>query len=896
MEIPRQDPEQLLRAIRNDTTRDNHGKLKIFFGYAAGVGKTYAMLRAAHQAKERGIDVVAGYIEPHARPQTTALLDGLEQLPARQLSYAGITLREFDIDAALKRKPQLILVDEFAHTNAEGSRHAKRYQDIQELLNAGIDVYTTVNVQHIESLNDTVASITGILVRERIPDSVFDQADQVELVDIEPRELLERLASGNVYRADQAERAATNFFTAENLTALREIALRRCADRVNLLTESARIQSRGDYHTDEHILVCLSSSPSNAKIIRTAARMARAFRGTFTALFVETPGTAAMNEDDKKRLRGNMRLAQQLGATIETSYGEDVPYQIAEFARLSGISKIVIGHSTAARKNIFSKPTLTERLIAAAPNLDIHVIPDASAGNSYRPDKKKLPGTIPLQDIWKSILVLLTATLIDYVFYSLGFTEANLIAVYIFCVLVTSIITTRRLCGLISSLVSVLLFNFFFTIPRFTFHFNDPNYLVTFTIMFMVALLTGSLAGKLKDNAKQSAQAAFRTKILFETNQLLQKEKEEQAVLSVTAGQLTKLLKRDVVIYLSNRTDLLEPSVYRASDSDGSDLTSENEKAVAAWVLRNNKHAGATTDTLSSAKCLYLAIRTGQKVFGVVGISMDEIPLDFLENSVLLSILGECALALENIKNAREKEEAAILAKNEQLRANLLRAISHDLRTPLTSISGSASNLLTNYQKMDDTTRTQTFMDIYDDSMWLINLVENLLAVTRIEGGQVNLNLSVELMDEVIAEALRHINRKSKEHTIRFSPSEELLLARIDTKLIVQVLINLVDNAIKYTPVHSIIEIHTERKGEWIEVSVSDNGPGIPDDQKPHIFEMFYSGANQIADSRRSLGLGLSLCKSIVTAHGGMISVSDNQPKGTIFTFTLPAGEVELHE
>ena len=384
MELPRQDPDQLLHAIRNDASTKKSGKLKIFFGYAAGVGKTYAMLQAAHQAKERGIDVVAGYIEPHARPQTMALLDGLEQLPVKQVAYEGMTLREFDLDAALKRNPQLILVDELAHTNAESSRHTKRYQDIQELLNTGIDVYTTVNVQHIESLNDTVASITGILVRERIPDSTFDQADQVELVDIEPAELLERLASGNVYREDQAQRATVNFFTLENLTALREIALRRCADRVNLLTESARVQSRGDYHTDERILACLSSSPSNAKIIRTAARMARAFRGTFTALYVETPNTAAMGDDDKKRLQDNKRLAQQLGATIETSYGDDVPYQIAEFARLSGISKIVIGRSTIARKNIFSKPTLTERLISSVPNLDIHVIPDASTGTSYQ--------------------------------------------------------------------------------------------------------------------------------------------------------------------------------------------------------------------------------------------------------------------------------------------------------------------------------------------------------------------------------------------------------------------------------------------------------------------------------------------------------------------------------
>lgn len=898
MEMPRQDPDQLLRAIRNDMSEDSHGKLKIFFGYAAGVGKTYAMLQAAHQAKERGMDVVAGYVEPHARPQTSALLSGLEQLPVKQIRHNGIVLCEFDIDAALKRKPQLILVDEFAHTNADGCRHAKRYQDVQELLNAGINVYTTVNVQHIESLNDTVAAITGIMVRERIPDSVFDNADQVELVDIEPADLLERLASGNVYREDQAERAAVHFFTIENLTALREIALRRCADRVNLLTESARIQSRSDYHTDEHILVCLSSSPSNAKIIRTAARMARAFRGSFTALFVATPAAAEMSADDRKRLQENMRLAQQLGAHIETSYGEDVPYQIAEFARLSGVSKIVIGRSTAARKRIFSKPTVTERLIADAPNLDIHVIPDASIENSYQGKLNKTFRTtmMPVRDVAKSTLVLLAATLIGYIFYALRFSEANIVSVYIFGVLVISVITTNRFCGLIASIISVLVFNFFFTVPHFTFHFNDPNYWVTFPIMFMVALLTGSLATRLKDNAKQSAHTAYRTKILFETNQLLQKENDEQSIVRATAKQLLKLLKKDIVIYLSEGSELAAPDIFRTSDSEQNDLTSENEKAVAAWVLRNNKHAGATTDTLSSAKCLYLAIRVNQYVYGVVGIAMNGIALDSFENSVLLSILGECALALENVRNAREKEEAAILAQNEQLRANLLRAISHDLRTPLTSISGNAGNLLTNYQKMDDARRVQTFTDIYDDSMWLINLVENLLAMTRIEGGQVSLTQSVELMDEVITEALRHINRRSQEHRIHVRSSQDLLLARIDAKLIVQVLINLVDNAIKYTPAGSVIEISTSKKGNWIVVSVSDDGPGISDAQKPHIFDMFYSGANTIADSRRSLGLGLSLCKSIVTAHGGMISVSDNLPKGTVFTFTLPAGEVELHE
>ena len=503
-----------------------------------------------------------------------------------------------------------------------------------------------------------------------------------------------------------------------------------------------------------------------------------------------------------------------------------------------------------------------------------------------------MSGAMPVRDIGKSLFVLLIATLIGYIFYSLGFTEANIIAVYIFGVLITSIITTNRLCSLVTSFVSVLVFNFFFTIPRFTFHFYDPDYLVTFTIMFMVAILTGSLATKLKDNAKQSARAAFRTKILFETNQLFQKETDEQSILNATAEQLIKLLKRDLVIYPSEGKNLADPVIYRVGDGDTYDLNSENEKAVAAWVFRNNKHAGATTDTLANARCRYLAVRVNQQVYGVVGIAMNEVPLDSFENSVLLSILGECALALENVKNAKEKEEAAILAKNEQLRANLLRAISHDLRNAADIYFRSASNLLTNYEKMDDAIKVQTFTDIYDDSM-ADQSGENLLAVTRIEGGRVNLTKSVELIDEVITEASRHINRKSKEHIIRTSFSQDFLLAHMDAKLVVQVIINLVDNAIKYTPAGSNHRNLYGQKDQWIVVSsVADDGPGIPDDQKSRIFEMFYSGTNKIADSRRSLGLGLSFVQTIVTAHGGTISVSDNQPKGATFTFTLPAGRL----
>jgi two-component system sensor histidine kinase KdpD len=902
MPVMRQDPDQLLRAIKNETSGHGRGHLKIFFGYAAGVGKTYAMLKAAHVAKSRGIDVVIGYIEPHARPQTTELTVGLERIPTRTVEYNGIVLSEFDIDAALKRKPSLILVDELAHTNAQGSRHTKRYQDVQELLKAGIDVYTTVNVQHIESLNDTVAAITGVLVRERIPDSVFDDADQVELVDIEPADLIDRLERGNVYSAQQADRAVVNFFTVDNLTALREIALRRCADRVNILTENAKIRNNEDYHTDEHILVCLSSAPSNPTIIRTASRMASAFRGAFTALFVETSDFSSMSDEDKKRLRTNIRLAQQLGATIETAYGDDVPYQIAEFARLSGVSKVVIGRSTASKRRVFGKPSLTDRLIALAPNLDIHIIPDSSAPARYVMSKakrrRKNTFKMTLGDILKCIIILIATTVVGFAFSELGFSEANIVAVYILGVLVTSVLTTSKICSFVSSIVSVLVFNFFFTVPKFTFQAYDKEYPVTFLIMFMVALIAGSLASKLKRQARQAAYSAFRTKVLFDANQLIQKTHGTDEIVRATASQITKLLKRDVIMYLAEADGSLgKPRTFSCGEEPvKEEYYSESEMAVANWVLKNNKHAGASTDTLVSAKSLYLAIRVNERVYGVIGIVIEDTPLDAFENSVVLSILGECALAMENEKNAKEKEETAIIAKNEQLRANLLRAISHDLRTPLTSISGNASNLMSNGEQLDAETKNQIYSDIYDESMWLINLVENLLSVTRIEEGRVNMHFSTELMDEVVAEALRHVNRIKKDHNIEVVPPGEFLLAKIDAKLIVQVIINLVENAVKYTPPGSTITISTGRRENWVEVKVADNGPGISPEMKEHVFDMFYSGANKVADSRRSLGLGLSLCKSIVSAHGGEIHVSDNKPHGAVFTFTLPAGEVKLHE
>ena len=866
------------------------GKLTIFASYFSGTGKSYSMLEVAEKARQAGMDVVIGLLSCEQWPQTQLLAEKFEVLPCKTVMRDGRMDYEMDLDACLKRSPELFLVDDLSHLNMDDSRHIKRYQDIEELLKAGVDVYTTLNVQHIESIQDTIFSILGSSVVERIPDRVFDQAARVEFVDIEPERLQQRLLQ-------QKQGELLSGCTLSQLSALREIGLRRCADRAALYTQGP--QKRMEYRTREHILVCLSSAPSNEKIIRTAARMASAFRCGFTALFVETKEFQWMPQADKERLQTNIHLAQQLGASIETVYGDDVAYQIAEFSRLSGVTKIVLGRSGISHYMFWRKPPLTERLIELIPELDIHIIPDNGLNGRFaakHQEVMRLP-TLSILDLLKSALLLILATLIGFLFYYLGFTEANIITLYILGVMLVSISTKSSVCSFIASFVGVLTFNFFFTEPRFSMNAYDSGYPITFLVMFLASLLTGSLASKLKSHAKRSAQVAWRTKLLLETNQNLQKARTQEEIISVTAKQLLKIFQRDIIAYRIQEEKPVMPEIFLVDSTDSPErYTSEKEREVAQWVITNNKRAGAGTENLSDSCCTYLSVRTGEQIYGVVGIAASDKPLDSFETSILLSVLGESALALENQKNLEEKEAAAVLAKNEQLRANLLRSISHDLRTPLTSISGNASNLLSNGALFDAKTKEQMYTDIYDDAMWLISLVENLLSVSRLEEGQMNLHVSTELIDEVVAEALRHINRKSAEYHLHIQNSEDYLLAQIDAKLIVQVIINIVDNAIKYTPAGSEIDIGWKRKGNYIYISIADNGPGISDQAKPHIFDMFYSASNQIADSRRSMGLGLALCKSIINAHGGEITVDDCLPHGCIFTFSVPAGEVELHE
>lgn len=647
---------------------------------------------------------------------------------------------------------------------------------------------------------------------------------------------------------------------------------------------------------EEHILVCLSSSPSNAKIIQAAAKMAKAFNAAFTALYVKTSQT--QSPQDNKRLQDNTKLAQNLGARIETIFGDDVAYQITEYSRLSYVTKIVVGRSGISNSHFFLKPTLVDKLIVQARDIDVYIIPDTVENvPAHIQQPKKKTFFINKKDILKSVLVLVITSCICLIFFRLGFSESSMIALYILSVMVTAIITQDRSYSLVSSILSVLVFNFFFTAPKFSLRVYESDYPVTMLVMFLVSFITGTLTVKLKDFAQQSTRTAFRTKVLFDTNQLLQKTNSSEEIVSVMASQIQKLLSRSVIVYIKEKETLLEPYIFLSDPTiDKTIFTEPEERKVANWVSVHNKQAGASTPRFSEVQCLYLALRINQQVYGVVGIPMNEEGLEPFENSILLSILGESALAIENYQNAKEKEEAAILAENERLRANMLRSISHDLRTPLTSISGNASNLLSNGKMFNDDTKQQIYADIYDDSLWLINLVENLLSVTRIEDGHMNLNLSFELMEEIVEEALKHVNRNKVDHHIRVICDEDFLLAQVDPKLIVQVFINLIDNAIKYTEKGSHIDIFMARKDQYVEVRVQDDGIGISDEVKEHVFDMFYSGSNRIADSRRSLGLGLALCRSIVNAHGGMIKVEDNKPHGTVFTFTLPVKEVKINE
>ena len=646
---------------------------------------------------------------------------------------------------------------------------------------------------------------------------------------------------------------------------------------------------------DKHILICLSSSTSNAKVIHAAAKIAAAFHGTLTALFVETPAYSLMSDDDKKRLRSNMNLAEKLGARIDTVIGDDVPYQIAEYARLSDISCVVIGLTNTVGGLLRRKKSLTDRLVAYAPDLDYYIIPDhgTKAYVARKPsefNRKRL-----LLDLAVFISSLGLCTAIGFLFSHLGFTDANTIMVYLLGLLAVSVGTTHRAYGMVWAVVSVLLFDLLFTTPRFTFYAYGTGYPVTFIVMLVAAFIISTLAIRLKKNAGQAAKSAKRMSVVLETDRQLTKAKTKEEIISVLANQLTQLLKRSLVIYPADNDKLDDPIFYPAPEDSVPYRTNDEKKAV-EWAFSQHKRSGATTDIYPQADYLYYSMRVQEHVYGVVGVAVHGSPLDASEQSVLGSVVGECSLALENARNAREKEESIVLAENERLRANLLRAVSHDLRTPLTSIMGNADNLLSCGETLDQQTRRQLYTDIYDDAQWLTGMVENLLSASRMNEGRLSLNMTTELISDMVAEAIRHMGRRLDGYQLEKTEPDSLLFVKADARLIVQVVINMLDNAIKYAPAGSKISISISEKQDNALVRITDEGPGIPDDQKGHVFDLFYTSGNPTGDSRRGLGIGLSLCQSIIKAHGGTISVSDNMPHGASFEFTLPKAEVNVDE
>lgn len=661
-EYERPDSSQVLRRLQfeeEEKLKKSRGKLKIFLGYAAGSGKTYAMLKAAHEVRKHHIDVVAGYVEPHARPDTQALVKGLETIAPMEIAYKGVKLREFDLDAALKRNPRLILVDELAHTNVKGCRNEKRYQDVKELLRAGIDVYTTMNIQHLESLNDIVGNVTHIEVRERVPDKVFDHADQVEVIDIEPEELIERMKEGKIYGPLQAERALENFFRREKLVALREITLRRTADRVNRIAEEERnALGEMDYHTGEHVLVCISPSPSNAKVIRTASRLAYAFHASFTGIYVETPQMQEADEKTKAAVKNHMDLARALGADIVTVYGTDIAYQIVEYAIVGNISKIVMGRSRKQWMFGKSRSEVLEQLTYRAPNIDVYIIPDMKHTKEYREkgkssEKKEESGKKVLLELGEITAIMALSTMAAYIFQWFRLSEANLIMVYMVGVLLSSYVADKKIYALYSALLSVLSFNFFFTEPYFSLKAYDKGSPVTFAMLFAVGFFMASMTRQLKAQTRESAKKAYRTEILLENSRKLRRCRTREEVWKQVAAQVEKLLNLSIIIYPVDKKGNLEEPMLFPRKGMGLPELKENvngkERAVAQWAASNRHRAGTCTHTLPDANAMYLPVQSTEDVKGVMGILLEERrPVNDFEYGLLIAMLNETGVKLQD--------------------------------------------------------------------------------------------------------------------------------------------------------------------------------------------------------------------------------------------------------
>jgi two-component system sensor histidine kinase KdpD len=877
----RPDPDALLERVREEGGR-SRGRLRIFFGASPGVGKTYAMLEAARREKAAGVDVVAGWVETHGRAETAALLEGIETLPSRPVEHRGVVLREFDLDGALVRHPALLLLDELAHTNAPGSRHLKRWQDAQELLEAGIDVWSTLNVQHLASMADLVAQVTEVPVREIVPDGVLDDADEVEFVDLPPDDLLERLREGKVYLPEVAQRAARNFFRKGNLIALRELALRRTAERVE---EDVR-----DYHraheverawpVTERILVCIRPNPETARLVQAGRRLAGRLHADWVVAHVETRTQPALSPSERQTLASAFKLAEDLGAETTVLRGETVSEALLAYARAHGVSKIVVGKPARPRwrDRLFGSPV--DAMVRASAEIDVFVVAGAEEPAAEAPRRVRGPRPASRAGHLWAVAATAACTAVCWA-VAHRIDRSNLVMIYLLGVV---FVATRfgRWPAVTAAVLSVAAFDFFFVPPHLTFAVSDTQYVVTFFVMLTVALLISGLAARAVEQAEAANQRGRRTQLLYTASRELSELSDAVAIGRAGARRVAEVMRGAAVVLLPDGTGGLRDLVGEGE----APFSDTRERAVADWVFQHGRAAGLGTDTLSGARGLYLPLPGGEGPVGVLGVLPDAalLPLGPARVELLETLARLIAAPLERGRLSSAAQTARVDAEAERLRNTLLSSVSHDLRTPLAAITGAASSLISE-PSLPPEARLDLAQTIHEEAARLNRRVGNLLDMTRLDSGAVRPSRDWHSLEEVVGSAIRRVAQSLGDRRVETDIPADLPLLLLDASLVEQVCVNLLENAAKYTPAGSRVRVAARHGASEVEVEVADDGPGLKPGDEQRVFDKFFRDAGARGGG---FGLGLAICRAIVQAHGGRIWAENLQPRGVAFRFTLP--------
>ena len=880
----RPDPDQLLNRIKEDEALTRRGKLKIFFGASAGVGKTYAMLLAARQQREQGFEVVVGLVETHGRAETALLLEGLEILPRKTVPHRERLLQEFDLDGALAQRPALILVDELAHSNAPDCRHPKRWQDIEELLAAGIDVWTTVNVQHLESLNDIVGGITGIRVWETVPDRVFDQADEVVLVDLPPDELLLRLKEGKIYLPDQAERAIQNFFRKGNLIALREMALRRTADRVDDQMQSYREQVGGAPPLREALLACVGPGPGADALVRAASRLAGKLDCEWHALYVETPALQGLPDARRQAILTTLKLAQDLGAYTATLGAACIAPALVEYARKHGLSRLVVGRNR--RRRWFQARSCVEQLTRLAPELDVLALARDESPRRPRPtavqakDEAHLAQSSLAQSYAATLLICLgtalaATPLLPY------FDSANIIMLFLLAV-VGAAVRYGRGPAVLAAVVNVAAFDIFFVSPRFSLAVHDWQYLLTFAVMLIVGLVIGQLTARFRYQAQIARAREERARYLYELSRELSGALVIEQVSEISERCLEASFPVKAQLLLPDDHDRLQaPPLRPGSGKPKVDL------AIAQWCFDRQTPAGLGTDTLPAASLLYLPLKAPMRVRGVLAVAPQQRRLLLIpeQRRLLDTFAALIAIALERVHFASVARDTLVKMEAERQRNSLLAALSHDLRTPITALIGLAETLALELTA-EQSPHHESLEAIRQQAVRMALLADNLLDMARLQVGGVRLRKDWQSLEELVGSATRMLEQPLRAHPLRLALDPNLPLIHCDAILIERVLVNLLENAAKYTPPDTVIGVAALVDADGLRVEVWDEGPGLPPGREALLFEKFTRGHTESASP--GVGLGLAICQAIIEAHGGRIQAANRTAGGASFSFTLP--------